>query len=147
MSGSWRLTLEVLTGDFAGALDAVDVVLAARPHIFSHNLETVPRLSKQVRVQARYERSLAVLAHAKSRGAVTKTGLMLGLGEEMSEVHDVLAQLAAMKLDVVTFGQYLRPSKGHLPVARFVEPAEFEALRVLRWVAKAGRMVYRSVRG
>jgi lipoic acid synthetase len=123
------MTLEVLTGDFAGDLDAVDVVLAAQPHIFSHNLETVPRLSKQVRVQARYERSLAVLAHAKSRGALTKTGLMLGLGEEISEVHEVLDTLAAMKLDVVTFGQYLRPSKGHLPVARFVEPAEFDALR------------------
>jgi len=124
------MTLEVLTGDFQGVLSDVDTVLAARPHLFSHNLETVPRLSRQVRVQARYDRSLSVLGHAKLTGAKVKTGLMLGLGEEMTEVHEVLDQLAALHVDVVTFGQYLRPSKGHLPVERFVEPDEFEALRV-----------------
>jgi lipoic acid synthetase len=135
-----EMTLEVLTGDFAGNLDDVDTVLAAQPHIFSHNLETVPRLSKLVRVQARYDRSLAVLRHAKARGAVVKTGIMLGLGEEMAEVDEVVDQLAAMELDIVTFGQYLRPSLGHLPVARFATPEEFEALRE-RSLAKGIRIV------
>jgi lipoic acid synthetase len=124
-----EMTLEVLTGDFQGNLADVDTVLAARPHIFSHNLETVPRLSRQVRVQARYDRSLAVLAHAKQQGAIVKTGLMLGLGEELSEVYEVLDELARMKLDIVTFGQYLRPSLGHLPIARHVHPDEFAELK------------------
>lgn len=124
-----EMTLEVLTGDFQGNLDDVDTVLAAQPHIFSHNLETVPRLSKKVRVQARWDRSLSVLRHAKERGAVVKTGIMLGLGEELAEVDAVLDELAPLELDIITFGQYLRPSMGHLPVARFVAPEEFESLR------------------
>jgi lipoic acid synthetase len=124
-----EMTLEVLTGDFKGRLADVDTVLAARPHIFSHNLETVPRLSRQVRVQARYDRSYAVLAHAKSRGAIVKTGLMLGLGEQLDEVRAVLAELRALGCDIVTLGQYLRPSMKHLPVARYVHPDEFAALK------------------
>jgi lipoic acid synthetase len=125
-----EMTLEVLTGDFQGKLDDVDTVLAALPHIFSHNLETVPRLSKQVRVQARYDRSYAVLQHAKERNAVVKTGLMLGLGEELDEVRDVLRQIAALGVDIVTLGQYLSPSRTHhLPVARYVHPDEFAALK------------------
>ncbi len=123
------MTLEVLTGDFKGNTGDVDTVLAASPDVFAHNLETVPRLSRQVRVQASYPRSYKILAHAKSRGAVTKTGLMLGLGEELSEVRDVLRELAALGIDIVTMGQYLRPSKSHLPLARYISPEEFAELR------------------
>lgn len=125
-----EMTLEVLTGDFVGKLEDVDTVLAAAPDIYSHNLETVPRLSRQVRVQARYDRSLAVLAHALRRGHTVKTGLMLGLGETVDEVREVMQQLGAMQLRILTLGQYLAPSsRHHLPVARFVPPDEFEALR------------------
>jgi lipoic acid synthetase len=122
------MTLEVLTGDFKGNTDDVDTVLAAGPDVFAHNLETVPRLSRQVRVQASYPRSYKILAHAKSRGAVTKTGLMLGLGESIDEVRQVLRELASLGIDIVTMGQYLRPSKHHLPIARYVTPDEFAEL-------------------
>ena len=122
------MTLEVLTGDFKGNTDDVDTVLAAGPDVFAHNLETVPRLSRQVRVQASYPRSYKILAHAKSRGAVTKTGLMLGLGESIDEVRQVLRELASLGIDIVTMGQYLRPSKNHLPIARYVTPDEFAEL-------------------
>jgi lipoic acid synthetase len=124
-----EMTLEVLTGDFKGNTDDVDTVLEAKPDIYSHNLETVPRLSRQVRVQARYDRSYAVLAHAKKRGAVVKTGLMLGLGEEIDEVKEVLTQLRGLGCDIVTLGQYLRPSMKHLPITRYVHPDEFAALK------------------
>lgn len=124
-----EMTLEVLTGDFKGQTEHVDVVLAAEPDVFAHNLETVPRLSRQVRVQASYPRSYAILQHAHQRGAITKTGLMLGLGEERAEVESVLREVHALGVDIVTMGQYLQPSKKHLPVARYVPPDEFEALR------------------
>lgn len=123
------MTLEVLTGDFKGVLADVEKVLAAQPDVYAHNLETVPRLSRQVRIQASYPRSLAILRHARSQGAIVKTGLMLGLGETLEEVHEVLQELAELGCDIVTLGQYLRPSKGHLPVARYVSPQEFIALR------------------
>jgi lipoic acid synthetase len=123
------MTLEVLVGDFKGALHDVDTVLDAGPDVFAHNLETVPRLSREVRVQARYDRSYAVLAHGRQRGALTKTGLMLGLGEAIAEVHEVIDQLADLGLTILTLGQYLQPSKKHLPVARYVHPDEFAALR------------------
>jgi lipoyl synthase len=123
------LTLEVLTGDFKGDTGAVDVVLAAGPDVFAHNLETVPRLSRQVRVQASYARSYAILRHAKMKGAITKTGLMLGLGEELAEVRQVLRELRDIGVDILTLGQYLRPSRKHLAVARFVPPDEFAALK------------------
>jgi lipoic acid synthetase len=123
------MTLEVLTGDFKGDTALVDVVLAAEPDVYAHNLETVPRLSRQVRVQASYPRSYRILEHARRRGAVTKTGLMLGLGEEVSEVQEVLREVAALGVDIVTLGQYLSPSAKHLPVARYVPPAEFDQLR------------------
>lgn len=123
------MTLEVLTGDFKGNTADVDTVLAAGPDVFAHNLETVPRLSRQVRVQASYPRSYKILAHAKSRGAVTKTGLMLGLGESLDEVREVLRELASLGIDIVTMGQYLRPSKTHLPIARYITPDEFAQLR------------------
>jgi lipoic acid synthetase len=125
-----EMTLEVLTGDFQGKTADLDLVLDAAPHIYSHNLETVPRLSKQVRVQARYDRSYAILEHAKRRGAVVKTGLMLGLGEELDEVREVLRALKQLGCDIVTLGQYLQPSRTHhLPVVRYVHPDEFAALK------------------
>src|SRR6516162_2820551 len=124
-----ELVLEVLTGDFKGDTGAVDVVLAAAPDVFAHNLETVPRLSRQVRVQASYARSYAILRHAKARGAITKTGLMLGLGETLDEVREVLREVREIGVDIVTLGQYLRPSPKHLEVARFATPDEFAALK------------------
>ncbi len=124
------LVLEVLTGDFKGDTGAVDVVLAAGPDVFAHNLETVPRLSRQVRVQASYARSYAILRHAKSRGAIVKTGLMLGLGEEIDEIRQVMRETREIGVDILTLGQYLRPSLGHLEVARFATPEEFATLRI-----------------
>jgi lipoic acid synthetase len=124
-----EMTLEVLTGDFKGSTTDVDTVLAAGPDVFAHNLETVPRLSRQVRVQASYPRSYKVLEHAKKRGAVVKTGIMLGLGEELDELREVLRELAGLGCDIVTLGQYLRPSMKHLPIARYVHPDEFAQLK------------------
>src|SRR3569623_1641599 len=105
------MTLEVLAGDFKGNTDLVDIVLDADPDVFAHNLETVPRLSRQVRVQARYPRSYKLLAHARKRGAVTKPGLMLGLGETIEEVQAVLVELAGLGVDIVPLRHYLAPSK------------------------------------
>lgn len=122
------MTLEVLTGDFKGDPACIDVVLAAGPDVYAHNLETVPRLSRQVRVQASYPRSYAVLEHAKRRGAITKTGLMLGLGETLDEVREVMRDVRAIGVDILTLGQYLRPSKQHLEIARYVAPEEFAQL-------------------
>jgi lipoic acid synthetase len=124
-----EMVLEVLTGDFKGDTRAVDTVIDAAPDVFAHNLETVPRLSRLVRVQASYARSYAILGHAKDRGALTKTGLMLGLGEELDEVREVLAEVREIGVDIVTLGQYLRPSKQHLPIARYITPDEFQSLR------------------
>jgi lipoyl synthase len=123
------MTLEVLTGDFKGETRDVDTVLAAGPDVFAHNLETVPRLSREVRVQASYPRSYRILEHAKARGAVTKTGLMLGLGETLDEVREVLREIRAIGVDILTLGQYLRPSREHLAIERYVPPEEFAALR------------------
>ncbi len=122
------MTLEVLTGDFKGNTTDVDTVLASQPDVFAHNLETVPRLSRQVRVQASYDRSYQILAHAHNRGAITKSGLMLGLGETLDEVREVLRDVHKLGVDVVTLGQYLQPSPNHLPIARYVPPEEFDAL-------------------
>jgi lipoic acid synthetase len=127
-SRSPDLVLEVLVGDFKGDTGAVDTVLAAGPDVFAHNLETVPRLSRQVRVQASYARSYAVLRHAKQHGAITKTGLMLGLGETADEVRQVLRETREIGVDILTLGQYLRPSREHLTVDRYVPPEEFAAL-------------------
>jgi lipoic acid synthetase len=123
------MTLEVLVGDFKGSTADVDTVLAAGPDVFAHNLETVPRLSREVRVQASYPRSYAVLEHAKKQGAITKTGLMLGLGEEIAEVRAVMEDVRKIGVDILTLGQYLRPSKNHMPLARYVTPDEFAALK------------------
>ncbi|WP_106093106.1 lipoyl synthase [Enhygromyxa salina] len=122
------MTIEVLVPDFKGALGDVDTVLDAAPDVFAHNLETVPRLSREVRVQARYDRSYAVLRHARGRGALTKTGLMLGLGETLDEVREVITELGELGLTILTLGQYLQPSKKHLPISRYVHPDEFAEL-------------------
>ena len=123
------LVLEALTGDFAGDLSALDQVLDAAPDVFAHNLETVPRLASEVRVQASYPRSYAVLAHASRRGLLCKTGLMLGLGETLDEVRAVLREVRAIGVEILTLGQYLRPSRQHLPVSRHVPPEEFAQLK------------------
>jgi lipoic acid synthetase len=120
-----QTAIEVLVPDFKGQLELVDIVLEAKPDIYNHNLETVERLQKPVRVQARYERSRRVLQHAKSRGFVTKTGIMLGLGEERPEIEQTIRDIASDRTDILTIGQYLQPTPKHLPIARWVEPAEF----------------------
>jgi lipoic acid synthetase len=122
------MTLEVLAGDFKGKTELVDIVLEADPDVFAHNLETVPRLSRAVRVQASYPRSYKILEHARKRDAVTKTGLMLGLGETREEVEAVLRDVASLGVDIVTLGQYLAPSKQHLAIERYVPPSEFAEL-------------------
>jgi lipoic acid synthetase len=123
--------VEVLIPDFQGNRDAVRTVMEARPDVLNHNTETVPRLYRQVRLGARYERSLDVLAYAKAvaPGTPTKSGLMLGLGERMDEVLDVMRDLRAHRVDILTLGQYLRPSPKHLPIVRYVTPEEFAELK------------------
>src|SRR5271166_2084371 len=125
--------VEVLTPDFLGDWSAVDTVLAARPEVYNHNMETVPRLYKKARGRACYQRSLDLLAYVKKRAprTVTKSGLMLGLGETTEELFEVLADLRAARCDTLTLGQYLAPTLKHIPVARFVPPSEFDALAEL----------------
>jgi lipoic acid synthetase len=123
-------TIEVLTPDFLGDLDAVTTVLEARPDVFNHNVETVPRLYPRVRPQARYERSLAVLEFAaRNGGTLVKSGLMVGLGERCAEVEEVLRDLRRCGVSIVTIGQYLQPTRRNLPVAEYVPPERFEAYR------------------
>jgi lipoic acid synthetase len=124
--------IEVLVPDFQGDLGAVRTVVASPVEVFNHNIETVPRLYRQVRPGARYQRSLAVLEHAfdPAGGRVTKAGLMLGLGEEVEELRLVLRDLREVGCDILTLGQYLPPSRDHLPIVRYVPPAEFDALRL-----------------
>lgn len=117
--------IEVLIPDLKGRERDIDTVLDARPDILNHNLETVERLQKPVRVQARYDRSLGVLRHAKGRGFTTKSGLMLGVGERREEVAQALRDLRAVGVDILTIGQYLQPSPQHLPIDRWVPPEEF----------------------
>jgi lipoic acid synthetase len=121
--------IEVLTPDFRGDAACIDRVTDAGPDIYNHNLETVPRLYKRVRPGAGYERSLELLQRVKQRNPAqfTKSGLMLGLGEQEDELEDVLATLRAHGVDILTLGQYLRPTLAQLPVERFVPPAEFDA--------------------
>jgi lipoyl synthase len=122
--------VEVLTPDFLGDGAAIDAVTDAKPEVFNHNLETVPRLYRVARGRADYRRSLDLLERVKRRDpkVVTKAGLMLGLGETVDELFDVLADLRAINCDVLTMGQYLAPTLKHIPIARFVPPAEFDDL-------------------
>ena len=123
--------VEVLTPDFCGSLEAVARVLDAGPHVFNHNVETVPRLYSRVRPQADYRQSLDVLAFAAKHapGVLTKSGLMVGLGETDEEVRSLLGDLHANGVHIATIGQYLQPTRRNLPVAAFIEPWQFEAWR------------------
>jgi lipoic acid synthetase len=121
--------VEVLIPDCRGDEDALATIFDARPDVLNHNVETVPRLQRAVRPSAGYARSLSVLARAKQAGLVAKSGLIVGMGETDDEVLSTLADLRAVGVDIVTVGQYLRPTTHHLPVARWVEPATFEGYR------------------
>lgn len=127
--------VEVLTPDFRGVPEALDVVLGAAPEVFSHNMETVPRLYRQARPGSRYDRSLGLLAAAAGAAAAgayrgrIKTGIMVGLGEEPDEVLATLADIRGAGVEILTIGQYLQPTAKHLPVARWVHPDEFAAFR------------------
>lgn len=118
-------TLETLIPDFAGYWDNLQVIIDVAPEIVSHNLETVRRLTKQVRIQAKYDRSLEVLFRLKKGGMRTKSGVMLGLGETEQEVIETMQDLRAVHVDILTLGQYLQPTPKHLPVAEFIEPEKF----------------------
>ena len=120
-------TMETLIPDFQGITEHLDRIIDAAPEVISHNIETVKRLTRSVRIQAKYERSMEVLAYLKSAGARrTKSGIMLGLGETEEEVFQTLRDLRAVDVDVVTIGQYLQPSKKHLPVSSFITPEQFK---------------------
>jgi lipoic acid synthetase len=123
--------VEVLTPDFDGNMDAVARVLDAGPHVFNHNMETVPRLYKRVRPQAKYRQSLDVLRFAREHRpeVLTKSGFMAGLGETQDEVHQLLADLREQDVDVATIGQYLQPTRRNLKVAEYVSPEQFDAYR------------------
>ncbi len=121
--------VEVLISDCRGRAEALDVIFAARPDVLNHNVETVPRLQRAVRPSAGYARSLAVLARARAAGLTTKSGLVVGMGETDDEIVATLADLAGIGVEIVTIGQYLRPTSHHLPVDRWVTPEQFEGYR------------------
>ena len=125
-----KSNIEVLTPDFDGCLEAVDVVAKTSVNVFNHNIETVPRLYKRVRPRARYERSLAVLRHVATNypDKMVKSGMMVGLGESLDEVFDLLRDLAKAGVDIVTIGQYLRPSLKHVPVEAYLQPEAYHRL-------------------
>jgi lipoic acid synthetase len=135
-------SVEVLIPDFQGIDDCLQIVLDAKPDILNHNTESVPRLYRAVRSGARYERTLQLLANVKqfSPETVSKTGVMVGLGEETDELLAVFQDLAARKVDILTIGQYLRPSKDHLPMTRYYTPDEFAYLK-----SEALKMGFRHV--
>lgn len=124
-------SVEVLIPDFQGIEECLRIVLEAKPNVLNHNTETVPRIYRAVRSGARYERTLELLRRAKEidPSTVTKTGVMVGIGEDISELLDTFRDLAAQKVDILTVGQYLRPSKDHLPVARMYPPEDFRLLK------------------
>ena len=134
--------VEVLIPDFQGNPEAIRIVVEARPEVLNHNTESVPRLYRVVRSGARYERTLELLRYAKELNptGITKSGVMVGLGEETSELLEVFRDLAAVHCDILTIGQYLRPSRDHLPMARLYTPREFAELKT-----EALRMGFRHV--
>lgn len=144
-------SIEVLIPDFKGNLDALRIVMDAQPEILNHNVETVPRLFKKVQPQDQYEWALTTLENAKALDplVLTKSGIMLGLGETFDEVVAVMRDLAAIGVDILTLGQYLQPSRKHLPIDRYYEPEAFEELRTIgldmgfRWV-ESGPLVRSS---
>jgi lipoic acid synthetase len=121
--------IEVLIPDFAGNQEALALVVKEKPEILNHNIETVPRLFPTIRPQGKYTRSIELLDRAKRMGARTKSGLIVGMGETLDEAKDVMGDLRAVGCDIVTIGQYLQPTKQHLPVARFYHPDEFAELK------------------
>ena len=123
-------TMETLIPDFAGKWENLQRIIDAAPEIVSHNLETVRRLTKQVRIQAKYDRSLEVLFRLKKGGMKTKSGIMLGIGETEEEIFETIDDLSGVKSDILTMGQYLQPTPAHLPVAQFVTPEKFEEYKV-----------------
>ena len=122
-------TVEVLIPDFKGDAAALQVVIDAAPDVLNHNTETVPRLYRHVRPGARFERSLELLGRAKAAGLLTKSGIMVGLGEEPEEVRETVRRIREAGTDILTVGQYLRPSAHHLPIVRYYEPAEFAEIK------------------
>ena len=124
-------TMETLIPDFKGNMGQVQRIIEVAPEVVSHNMETVKRLTRSVRIQARYERSLEVLKYLKEGGMRTKTGIMLGLGETETEVIEAMKDLVAIGLDVLTLGQYLQPTPKHLPVKDFVTPEQFAKYKVI----------------
>ncbi len=122
-------TVEVLIPDFKGDAAALQIVIDAAPDVLNHNTETVPRLYRQVRPGARFERSLELLGRAKAAGLLTKSGIMVGLGEEPEELRETVRRIREAGTDILTVGQYLRPSAGHLPIVRYYEPAEFAEIK------------------
>jgi len=135
-------TIEILTPDFKGDTRSADKIISAGPDVFNHNVETVPRLYSSVRPGARYDRSLDLLKYvAENSDIATKSGIMVGMGESLEEIGQVVADLAAIGVRMLTIGQYLQPSKEHLPVVRFVHPDEFEDMRILAEEAGILRVV------
>ena len=125
-------TIETLIPDFKGETDNIDRIIKVAPEVVSHNLETVRRLTKEVRIQAKYDRSLEVLKYLKESGiSRTKSGVMLGLGEKREEVLETLDDLRSVGVDIITLGQYLQPSKKHLPVVDFITPDEFKEYEII----------------
>jgi lipoic acid synthetase len=124
-------TVEVLTPDFEGNVEAIDAVAAVRPDIFNHNIEAVRALFPSVRPQGKYDRSLAVLERAGRRGLQTKSGLIVGMGETTADIHGVMRDLRAVGCSIMTIGQYLQPTREHRPVARFYHPDEFAELKAV----------------
>ena len=124
-----QCSIELLIPDFKGDWAALEIVLAARPDILNHNVETVPRLYRTIRPGARFERSLDLLQRAARSGLPTKSGIMVGLGEEWAEVEETIERIRATGAEILTVGQYLRPSREHAPVERYYEPAEFDRLK------------------
>lgn len=122
-------TIEVLIPDFEGNAEALVVVCEEKPEILNHNIETVRRLFPSIRPQGKYQRSLDLLARAKQHGMNTKSGLILGMGETLDEAREVMRDLRAVDCDIITIGQYLQPTRDHLPVARFYDPSEFALLK------------------
>jgi lipoic acid synthetase len=124
-------TLETLIPDFMGKWENLQAIIDVAPEIVSHNLETVRRLTKQVRIQAKYDRSLEVLFRLKKGGMRTKSGVMLGLGETEEEVIETMEDLRSVKVDILTLGQYLQPTPKHLPIQEFITPEQFEKYKEL----------------
>lgn len=142
-------TVEVLIPDFKGNWEALQTVVDAQPDILNHNIETVERIYKQVRPQAKYPRSLELLYRAKQQGMRTKSGIMVGIGEETHEVVKLMQDLREVDVDIMTIGQYLQPTKNHLPVRRYVHPDEFNyyqeiGLRMGFQVVESGPLVRSS---